>query len=397
MIHRVEIENYGSIRERQVIDLRIPATAPPLERFSRPWGDESVRLPTVVAFFGPNASGKTTVLRAVASAIEFLAFSVKLDPGASIPFLQPFRSTEWRSRPTRIQVDFDANWVGGRPHVFRYGFSFVRDAATGELRVLHESLQVRDGRRFRSLFKRDEQVIRCARELQLPPTDARLKAVRPNASVISTMAQLNHGLFSDVVEDLLSTQINIRGYHAGPDIEGALTFLHSNRAALHDLILHLTRLDIGLTDVTLQRTPFGLAATFSHEGLDEGVALLEESNGTRSFITNFPALWYSLKTGRPALIDEFDVDLHPMLIPEILSWFQDPAVNENEHQAQLFFAAHNVAMMEALEKEEIFLVDKSRDGASSIIALKDIKGVRREPSLQRKYLGGAFGAVPNIG
>lgn len=95
------------------------------------------------------------------------------------------------------------------------------------------------------------------------------------------------------------------------------------------------------------------------------------------------------------LIDEFDVDLHPMLIPEILRWFQDPAINR--YQAQLFFAAHNVSIMDALEKEEIFLVEKSRDGASSIIGLKDIRGVRREPSLQRKYLGGVFGAVPNIG
>ena len=53
--------------------------------------------------------------------------------------------------------------------------------------------------------------------------------------------------------------------------------------------------------------------------------------------------------------------------------------------------------MDALEKEEIYLVEKSRDGASSIIGLKDVRGVRREPSLQRKYLGGVFGAVPNIG
>jgi hypothetical protein len=397
MIHRVEIENYGSIRERQVIDLRIPATAPDLERFARLMGDESVRLPTVVAFFGPNASGKSTVLRAIVSAIEFAAFSVRLDPGASMPFLQPFRSAEWRSRPTQIQVDFDANWIGDSPHVFRYKLSLARDAAAAEPRVLHESLQVKDGRRFRFLFKRDEQVIRCAKELQLPPSDARLKAVRPNASVISTMAQLNHGLFSDVVEDLASTQRNIRGYHASPNIKDALSFLDANREALDALILQLTRLDIGLTDLTLEKTPYGLAATFLHEGLDEGVALLEESNGTRSFITNFPALWYSLKTGRPVFIDEFDVDLHPILIPEILSWFQDPALNENEHRAQLFFAAHNVAIMDALEKEEIFLVEKSRDGASSIVALKDIRGVRREPSLQRKYLGGVFGAVPNIG
>ena len=320
MIHRAEIENSGSIRERQVIDLRVAATAPDLDRFVRPKGDEGVRLPTVVAFFGPNASGKTTVLRAIASAIEFAAFSVKLEAGASVPLLQPFRAALWRTRPTQIQVDFDANWIGDRPHVFRYQLSVAHGAAAGEQRVLHEALHVRDGRRFRSLFKRDQQVIRCAQELQLPPSDTRLEAVRPNASVISTLALLNHGFFRSVVDDLARTQRNVRGYHAAPDIKLALSFLDANREALDDLTLQLTRLDIGLTNVDLEQTPYGLAATFSHEGLDQRVALPEESNGTRSFITNFPGLWFSLKTGRPVLVDEFDVDLYPRLIPEILNW-----------------------------------------------------------------------------
>lgn len=393
MIHRVEIENYGSIRERQVIDLKIPATAPGLERFVRAKGDESVRLPTVVAFFGPNASGKTTVLRAIASAIEFAALSFNFQP-APISFFQPFRCAEWINRPTRVQIDFDACWIGEHPHVFRYQLSVVR-GDDKEQRVLHESLQVRDGHRFRYLFKRDEQVIRCAKELQLPPLDARLKAVRPDASVVSTLAWLNHPIFRVAFEDLVRTQRYVRGYHTVPSIEHALTFLDANTEALDSLVLHLTRLDIGLADISLEKTANGLVAMFSHEGLDERVSLPEESSGTRSFITYFPALWFSLQKGQPALIDEFDVDLHAMLIPQILRWFQDPDLNNN--QAQLFFVGHNVAVMDALEKEEVYLVEKSRQGATSVYGLKDIQGVRREPSLQRKYLGGVFGAVPNIG
>ena len=121
----------------------------------------------------------------------------------------------------------------------------------------------------------------------------------------------------------------------------------------------------------------------------------EESNGTRRFLAMFPVLWFTLQTGRPAIIDEFDVDLHPLLVPELLNWFHDPVVNP--YKAQLFFAGHNAALMEYLEKEEIFLVEKSRGGASTVTALRDFQGLRREPSLQKKYLGGAFGAVPNIG
>ena len=94
MIHRVEIENYGSIRERQVIDLRIPATAPDLERFARPMGDESVRLPTVVAFFGPNASGRRRCCAPWRAPSSLRPSASSQQPRARCLFLQPFRADQ---------------------------------------------------------------------------------------------------------------------------------------------------------------------------------------------------------------------------------------------------------------------------------------------------------------
>ena len=54
MIHRLEIENFYSIRETQVIDLRIGANVPDEEgRFGRRLRDGSdVRVPKTVAFHG---------------------------------------------------------------------------------------------------------------------------------------------------------------------------------------------------------------------------------------------------------------------------------------------------------------------------------------------------------
>jgi hypothetical protein len=354
MIHRIAIENYGSIRERQELDLRIAATAPDMERFVRPKGDEGVRLPTVIAFFGPNASGKTTVLRAMANVLEFAASSVNQQP-PPILFFQPFRMSSWRSRPTEVLADFDGRWIGERTHVYRYLLRIGHGASLSEARVEHESLWIKDGPRFRFLFKRNGQAIRCAKELGLTPSDERLRAVRQDASLISTMALLNHEVFRSIRESFATTLRYIAGYHAAPDAGAVLSFLKSNGHALDELVLKLSRLDIGLTDVELEETSLGLVATFTHDGLDGKLALSEESNGTRSFIMKFPSVWWSLKTGWPALIDEFDVDLHPTLIPEVLTWFQEPTINR--HQAQLFFAAHNVSIMEALEKEEIYLVE----------------------------------------
>lgn len=395
MIHRIEVENYGSIRESQVLDLALPATTPAMDRFVPSHGDPSVRLPTVVAFFGPNASGKTTVLRAVTSTIAFVVQSFQLAADAPIPHFAPFRSAAWASRPTRITIDFDAEWLGGKANVFRYHLA-LGHGERGAERVLVEQLSVRQDKRFRALFRRDEQRLRCAPELHLPPSDSRLKAVRANASVVSTMAQLNHDWFRIVWRDIAPTPHNIAGHQTGsPDMTLAIQYFYTDRRSFDALRLHISRIDLGIKDIVIEKTNAGLVAFFIHEGLERPLFLFEESNGTQKFVTMFPLLWFTLSTGRPALIDEVDVDLHPLLVPEILNWFQDPETNPRK--SQLFLAAHNVSIMEHLEKEEVFLVEKSRDGASTIIGLRNIKGVRREPNLQRKYLGGAFGAIPNIG
>src|ERR1035437_7765031 len=81
MIHRLEIENFYSIRETQVIDLRIGAKVPDEEgRFGRLRDGSDVRVPKTVAFFGANASGKSNVLKALSFLHWFLVRSFELPP-----------------------------------------------------------------------------------------------------------------------------------------------------------------------------------------------------------------------------------------------------------------------------------------------------------------------------
>ena len=82
-------------------------------------------------------------------------------------------------------------------------------------------------------------------------------------------------------------------------------------------------------------------------------------------------------------------------MPEIIGWFHDE--RENPCNAQLIMACHNASLLEHLEKEEIYFTEKSLDGKTEIYGLKDIAGVRRVDNYYKKYLGGVFGAVPNIG
>lgn len=69
----------------------------------------------------------------------------------------------------------------------------------------------------------------------------------------------------------------------------------------------------------------------------------------------------------------------------------------NPHGVQLFFTAHNPGLLDDLEKEQVFLTEKPSGQATRVYGVRDIKGLRREPSLMRKYLAGELGAVPRIG
>lgn len=79
---------------------------------------------------------------------------------------------------------------------------------------------------------------------------------------------------------------------------------------------------------------------------------LEESAGTRRFIEIFLRLHYALEQGSVALIDEI-YRLTSLLLPELLRWFSSP--ERNPKGAQLFFTAHNPALLDDLEKEQVFL------------------------------------------
>ena len=68
MLYKIIIENFFSIAENQELTFEVPANAPDLACFKLSRSNQKTRLPMVVGFFGPNASGKSTILRAVVSA-----------------------------------------------------------------------------------------------------------------------------------------------------------------------------------------------------------------------------------------------------------------------------------------------------------------------------------------
>ena len=219
--------------------------------------------------------------------------------------------------------------------------------------------------------------------------------IREDASVISTLALFEHETSQVLIEGINAIFSNILVDKVDWSDSDVIQLLADNPYVVAELNKELQRIDVGIEKMQIIKTTSGPAPIFEHEGLLVEMSWNLESHGTRSFIRMFPWLLGSLSRGGIAIIDELDNAIHPLILPEILSWFYDP--KRNAHDGQLWMTCQSVSLMDDLMKEEIVFCDKDRQGRSEIYALMDIKAVRRNDNLYKRYLSGVYGAVPHVG
>lgn len=410
MLYRLELENFYSVRDAQALDLAIPPNVPAEEeRFAPLFEGSPYRAPKVVAIYGANASGKTTILKALNFLFSFAKDSVQRTvPGFA--GLERFNDTASMSRPIRLAVelggimDFAPNVVkrmeaGMAPAygLLRYELEIeVKDGAA--VRVTSEALRQRpDGKgKWQRVFERDAQG-EVKGSASFPITGYRhlLNTLQPNVSVISSFAMFQHPTAALFVEQLSHVIANL-GWDGAPNDQAVVNFLASDSNLVDTLNADLRRIDIGVEAMRIEHGPNGPFPMFKHEGLDLEMPWQLESSGTRAFIRIFPLLSLTLARGGIAIIDEFDLMIHPLVLPEILGWFYD-SETRNPHNAQLWITCHSASLLDDLAKEEVVFAEKDNEGRTSIYSLMDIKAVRRGDNLYSKYLSGAYGAVPHIG
>lgn len=398
MLYKLTIENFFSIADRQELVLPVPHNAPDLPCFIPSRSDKDTRLPTVVGIFGSNASGKSTILRALVSTALFGIHSFDWRAGDIGVFFQPYRQNSWIKKPTIITLEFDSELNPNTPSAkFRYELHISHDTNHFlDKYVSYEALSYAPEGKFRTLFKRKDQSFQFGKDFGIANSDPRKESIRPNASVISTLAKLNHQPSIHLCQLASAIQTNSIGFDRiqSHPTEWLATYAN-DKSCLERLNKELRRFDVGLEHMSIEKSDQGLTARFQHTGLDGFIHLAEESSGTRRFIEIFLRLYYALETGSFAIIDEIDSDLHPLLLPELLRWFSN--LERNPHGAQLFFTAHNPALLDELEKEQVFFTEKPCGKSTHIYGARSIQGLRRDPSLMKKYLAGELGAVPHIG
>jgi uncharacterized protein len=390
VLHRLGIANFYSVLSEQVIDLTIRGTSPDLpDRFATPVAN--VRVPKVVAIFGPNGSGKSTLLRAIAFLQWFVQHSFDAERSDYMPFW-PFADDRASDQQTSLWVEFDGDLIEDLPRcIYRYELGLNSGPDT----VTHEALKVKPAKRFQRVFERTSNDLLFSKYFPISGSDPRRESLREDASLIGTFAKFAHPLAQKIIQGLDTLQMNFFINKYTYSEQHATEYYAKFPPVLEQLNTRIRCMDLGIEEVELLEVEGKKQVRFKHSGLSSALTFSRESHGTQKFYQFFPVLFYVLMTGGVAVLDEFDSDIHPLILPEITSWFYSPELNR--HNAQLIMSCHNPYLLEHLCKEEIILTEKNAAGETAVFALKDVKGARRDSNLYTKYLGGAYGALPRLG
>jgi uncharacterized protein len=114
-----------------------------------------------------------------------------------------------------------------------------------------------------------------------------------------------------------------------------------------------------------------------------------ESDGTMNLIQILINIFLTKLEKSILVVDEFDSILHPMLVPLINKILLD-------NKIQVIYTTHNIYNMKFLYHDEILIVDKDDEHITSIKQLKLSDNVDFSDNILDLYEEGCFGGIPDI-
>ena len=358
---------------------------------------------SVAGIYGPNATGKSNILDAIAWLSDAVATSLR-SWDEEIP--RDAHSFSYGSkRPSNFDLDIVVDGI-------RYGYELEVDDDC----VRHEALYSYPKRSRRLLFCRDQDDLKVRSGI----SGARaLKGLQdPTALILSSALRLHDpdiGNVADAIANMiilaprrrriLQSDASRSSIHLFARETADSKARYASDPATRALALRLLRCaDPEISEVELVETaekyynsPYS-RLRFVREINASPVTLdfFEESSGTQTWFRIMGPLLAAIREGRILLFDEIDAHLHPRLSAYILDLFQDPRINKK--QAQLLFTSHDISLLYKLNRDEVWLTNKDSSKSTRLKPLADFRSdnVTRSLNLARSYLDGRFGAVPEI-
>lgn len=396
MILKIEFENFFSIRDRVRIDFRAAnintTLARELSHNVMVW--KGVPVLKTVGLFGPNASGKSNIIKAIHFCCRMILDSHLNNEGVVFNF-EPFKFDGWQEKPSKFLIDFVCENVE-----YEYAFELTKE------RIIAESLYHHPvGRRAKIFVRNADGKYSFGTGVIVKPSDVVVNTSDKNlflSRASSMNREIAQKLYRYFFNQFLLGLVNINEMMA----------LDSFNSYKNVILKALEICDTDITDIEARKEqiPAPVAVpgsgevsyklvdvikfkTFHRDRKDVMFDLdLEESSGTRKLFQMLLRLLDVVKNRKGIMMDEFDMGLHTRLADFILD-----LIHASEG-SQLLFSSHNTNLIDVkrLRRDQIVFVNKSEEGATEVYALYDFKDFRENMDAEKGYIQGRFDAVPYV-
>lgn len=397
MILKIELENFFSIKDRIRIDFRAAnintMLARDLSYNVMEWN--GVPVLKTIGLFGPNASGKSNILKAIAFCCQLILGSHLHNEGMTFNF-EPFKFDGFENKPSQFLIDFVCENVE-----YEYSFELTRE------KIVRESLyHYPVGRRAKVFVREADGKYSFGSGIVAKPMDVALNTSNKNL-FLSRASSMNR----DVAQKLYRYFLN--QFLLGLVNVNDLIVLDSFKMYKKVILKALEICDTDITDIEVRKEqvpapvlPMAGQTELSFKLVDvlrfktvhrnqSDVMFdldMEESNGTRKLFQILIRLLDVVKNKKSIMMDEFDMGLHTRLADFILDLIHASP------NSQLLFTSHNTNLIDVkrLRRDQIVFVNKSEQGATSVYSLYDFKDFRENMDAEKGYIQGRFDAVPYV-
>lgn len=399
MLLQFSVKNFRSFEGEQTLNL-VAGTGSELLESNTLIHTHIPRLVRSSVIYGPNAGGKSNLVKAIYFLQQFvLLSSTAYQEKQKIP-LQPFRlNADLESQPSEFSLDFVCEDIR-----FNYQIALTED------QVIREELYAFPKKYRQTWFTRkwnpESKVYDCQYGSSFKGEHkAWEQMTRANALYLSTAVQFNSEQlkpiflwFRDQLVILLKIAPILEPFF-NPDLP--LQFLKD-----HDTLVRkfMECADIGIEDFQLVEEEAPLKRTTiktQHKVLDSERKVFfdlfqDESDGTQRLFLQAGGWLKALKEGSVLCVDELDLHLHPNIVRYLIELFHNPKINQKN--AQLIFTTHDTSLLdcELFRRDQVWFIQKDERQGSRLYSLLDFKP-RKGEAIGKGYLQGRYGALPFTG
>ena len=414
MLIEFKVTNFRSIKETQTLSMVAADALKELE--GNTFDSGVVNLPKLIrssVIYGPNASGKSNLIAALAFMEGMVRESAREAQVGEPIDITPFRlDAASRSEDTEFEIHFIAENVR-----YQYGFSLNAERITSEWLYAypHGSPQKWFERQYDSKNNKYEYKYSPLFEKK-KLREERDKYTIENNLYLSVAVQKNSQQLLPVFtwfQKKLNYILSMN--HLG---NGQTSSFCQDLEGKNKVLAFMNAAGIGVKDLTVEKKPFPLEmlSNFTDEYKQKLLKLVESSNsfetkllyqsndekelitfdldeesdGTQALFA-FAARWLGLLVNDEILfVDEIDTSLHPLLVHHLVK-----LLNCSNSKAQLVFTTHDTTLLSQriMRRDQVWFVEKDKAQSTQLYSLADFSP-RKNEALEKGYLSGRYGAIP---